>query len=98
MNPYFNTIPDDRGEEIRKRVKERHGFDSEKRAAKRARADISAHLSSENRTTFQARKRILGDIGDERDVEVGGSGGALVRKLREVGRLGGWRLRWRLMW
>ena len=42
MDPYLDTIPDDRGEEIRKRVRERDGSDSEGRPAKRPRADTSA--------------------------------------------------------
>jgi hypothetical protein len=44
MDPYLDTIPDDRGEEIRKRVRERDGSDSEGRPAKRARADTSSLL------------------------------------------------------
>lgn len=44
MDPYLNTIPDERGEEIRKRVRERDGSDSEGRPAKRARAETSALL------------------------------------------------------
>lgn len=44
MDPYLDTIPDDRGEEIRKRVRERDGSDSEERPTKRARADTSSLL------------------------------------------------------
>lgn len=44
MDPYLDTIPDDRGEEIRKRVRERDGSDSEERSTKRARADTSSLL------------------------------------------------------
>lgn len=44
MDPYLDTIPDGRGEEIRKRVRERDGSDSEGRPTKRARADTSALL------------------------------------------------------
>jgi hypothetical protein len=44
MDLYLDTIPDDRGEEIRKRVRERDGSDSEGRPTKRARADTSALL------------------------------------------------------
>ena len=44
MDPYFDIIPDDRGEEIRKRVRERDGSDSVGRPTKRARADTSALL------------------------------------------------------
>ena len=44
MDPYLDTIPDDRGEEIRKRMRERDGSDSEGRPTKRARADTSALL------------------------------------------------------
>ncbi|MCJ1306219.1 hypothetical protein MMC08_009037 [Hypocenomyce scalaris] len=47
MDPYFDIIPDDRGEEIRKRVRERDGSDSEERPTKRARADTSTHLPPE---------------------------------------------------
>ncbi|KAK3169991.1 hypothetical protein OEA41_009376 [Lepraria neglecta] len=41
MDPYLDTIPDDRGEEIRERVRERDGSDSEGRPIQRARADTS---------------------------------------------------------
>ena len=44
MDPYFDIIPDDRGEEIRKRVRERDGSDSVGRPTKRARAKTSALL------------------------------------------------------
>lgn len=44
MDPYFDTIPDGRGEEIRKRMRERDGSDSEGRPTKRARADTGALL------------------------------------------------------
>jgi hypothetical protein len=47
MDLYRDTIPDDRGEEIRARVRERDGSDSEGRPAKRARANTSALLPSE---------------------------------------------------
>ena len=46
MDPYLSIIPDDHGEEIRKRVRERDGFDSEGRPTKRARADTRTLLSS----------------------------------------------------
>lgn len=39
MDPYSDTIPDDQGEKIRKRVRERDGSDDEGRPKKRARAD-----------------------------------------------------------
>ena len=44
MDPYLDTIPDDCGEEIKKRVRERDGSDSEGRPTKRARADTNALL------------------------------------------------------
>lgn len=44
MDPYRDTIPHDRGDEIRKRVRERDGSDSERSPTKRARADTSALL------------------------------------------------------
>ena len=44
MDPYLNTIPYDQGEEIRKRVTERDGFDNEGRPTERARADTSTFL------------------------------------------------------
>ena len=48
MDPYLDTIPDDRGEEIKNRVMERDGSDSERRPTKRARADTSAILPPGN--------------------------------------------------
>ena len=48
MNPYLDTIPDDLGEEIKKRVRERDGSDSEGRPTKRPRADTSAILPPGN--------------------------------------------------
>lgn len=48
MDPYLDTIPDDRGEEIKDLVKERDGSDSEGRPIKRARADTSALLPPGN--------------------------------------------------
>lgn len=48
MDPYLDTIPDDRGEEIKNRVMERDGSDSEGRPTKRARADTSAILPPGN--------------------------------------------------
>lgn len=48
MNSYLDTIPDDRGEEIKKRVGERDGSDSDGRPIKRARADTSAPLPPGN--------------------------------------------------
>jgi len=44
MDAYFDTIPDGRGEEIRERMRERDGSDSEGRPTKRARADTRALL------------------------------------------------------
>jgi hypothetical protein len=44
MDPYLDTIPYDQGEEIRKRVTERDGFDNEGRPTERARADTSTFL------------------------------------------------------
>ena len=44
MDPYLDTIPDDCGEGIKKRVRERDGSDNEGRSTKRARADTSALL------------------------------------------------------
>ena len=44
MDPYLNLIPNERGEEIRKRMRERDGSDSEGRPTKRARAKSSALL------------------------------------------------------
>lgn len=44
MDPYLDTIPDDRGEEISKRVRKRDGCDSEGRPTKRVRADTSTLL------------------------------------------------------
>ncbi|KAI9772749.1 MAG: hypothetical protein M1840_000344 [Geoglossum simile] len=44
MDPYLDTIPDDHGEEIKTRVRERDGSDGEERPTKRARADTSALL------------------------------------------------------
>ena len=41
MDPYLDTIPDDRGEQIRERVRERDGSDSEGRVIQRARADTN---------------------------------------------------------
>ena len=48
MDPYLDTIPDDRGEDIKNRVRERDGSDSEGRPIKRARADTSALLPPGN--------------------------------------------------
>ena len=45
MDPYLDAIPDDRGVEIKKRVRERDGSDVEGRLTKRARADTSALIS-----------------------------------------------------
>ena len=47
MDPYLDTIPDDRGEEIKSRVRERDGSDSanEERPTKRARANTDTLLS-----------------------------------------------------
>lgn len=42
MDPYLDTIPDDRGKETRKRVRERDGSES---PTERARANTSALLS-----------------------------------------------------
>jgi len=39
MDPYLGTIPYNQGEQIKERVSERDGFDSEGRPTKRARAD-----------------------------------------------------------
>ena len=47
MDPYLDTIPDDCGEEIRKRVRERDGSDSEGNPTKRVRADTSTLLPPE---------------------------------------------------
>ncbi|KAI9787510.1 MAG: hypothetical protein M1839_000040 [Geoglossum umbratile] len=47
MDPYLDTIPDDHGEEIKTRVRERDGSDGEERLTKRARADTSALLPPE---------------------------------------------------
>ena len=47
MDPYRDTIPDDRGEDIRALVRERDGSDSEGRPAKRARANTSTLLLPE---------------------------------------------------
>lgn len=47
MDPYIDTIPDDRGEEIRKRVRERDDPNNEGRPTKRARANTSALLPPE---------------------------------------------------
>ncbi|MCJ1481905.1 hypothetical protein MMC06_002066 [Schaereria dolodes] len=44
MDPYIDTIPGDRGEEIRKHVRERDGSDSKRPPIKRARADTRALL------------------------------------------------------
>ena len=44
MDPYLDTIPDGCGEEIKKRVRERDGSDSEGRPTQRARADTNALL------------------------------------------------------
>ena len=48
MDPYLDTVPDDRGEEIKKLGRERDGSDSEGRPKKRARADTSALLPPVN--------------------------------------------------
>ena len=45
MDPYRDVIPDDEGEEIRKRVRERDGSDDEARPSKRPRANTSTLLS-----------------------------------------------------
>ena len=47
MDPYLDTIPDDHGEEIRKRIRERDGSDSERPLSKRARVDTSTLLPLE---------------------------------------------------
>ncbi|KAL9133070.1 MAG: hypothetical protein Q9175_005747 [Cornicularia normoerica] len=47
MDPYIDIIPDDRGEEIRKRVRERDDPNNEGRPTKRARANTSALLPPE---------------------------------------------------
>ncbi|KAF6225543.1 hypothetical protein HO133_009543 [Letharia lupina] len=47
MDPYIDTIPDDHGEEIKKRVRERDDPDNEGRPTKRARANTSALLPPE---------------------------------------------------
>lgn len=46
MDPYRDVIPDDQGEDIRKRVRERDGSDDEARPTKRPRANTSALLLS----------------------------------------------------
>lgn len=43
-NEFYDPIPNDHGEEIRKRIRERDGSDSEERPTKRARANTSALL------------------------------------------------------
>ncbi|KAK0510959.1 hypothetical protein JMJ35_006511 [Cladonia borealis] len=48
MDPYINSIPDERGEEIKKRVRARDGSDTEEQPTKRARADTSALLPPGN--------------------------------------------------
>ena len=48
MDPYLDTIPDDRGEEMKDLVRERDGSESEERPTKRARADTSALLPPGN--------------------------------------------------
>lgn len=45
MDPYRDVIPDEEGEEIRKRVRERDGSDDEARPSKRPRANTSTLLS-----------------------------------------------------
>ena len=47
MDLYSDTIPDDLGEEVRKRVRDRDGADDQGRPTKRARADTSALLPPE---------------------------------------------------
>lgn len=44
MDPYRDVIPDDEGEDIRKRVRERDGSDDEARPSKRPRANTSTLL------------------------------------------------------
>ena len=44
MDLYLDTIPDDRGEDIKELVRERDGSDSKRRPIKRARADTSVLL------------------------------------------------------
>jgi len=48
MDPYFDPIPLDHGEEIRKRMRERDGSDSQGRQMKRARANSSTLLPPES--------------------------------------------------
>lgn len=48
MDTYFNTIPYDLGEDVRKRVRERDGSDNEECPRKRGRADTGALLASED--------------------------------------------------
>ena len=48
MDPYLDTIPDERGEEIKSRIRERDGSDSKERPTKRARANTDALLSPVN--------------------------------------------------
>ena len=48
MDPYLDTIPDERGQEIKSRIRERDGSDSEERPTKRARANTDALLSPVN--------------------------------------------------
>ena len=48
MDSYLNIIPHDRGEEIKTRVRERDGSDSEERPRKRGRADTGALLAPED--------------------------------------------------
>ena len=48
MDSYLDNIPDDRGEEFKKCIRERDGSDSEGRPTKRARADTSALLPPGN--------------------------------------------------
>lgn len=44
MNPFRDVIPDGHGEEVKKRLAERDGVDSDERPAKRARANTNALL------------------------------------------------------
>ena len=48
MDAFIDTIPDDLGEEIKKRVRDRDGPDNEGRPTKRLRADASALLPPES--------------------------------------------------
>lgn len=48
MDPYLNSIPDEGGEEIKKRIRARDGSDTEEQPTKRARSDTSALLPPGN--------------------------------------------------